>query len=392
MKFKELYANFDGLDVSFHGAIDPVFLSELEEAKKRAVEDQKDHCLMLDGRKLWVAETGGRGGYRFRLDTSDYGCGNGVIWWFKAGEGWSVKASVHSGCFVENGGIETIEQILQDDLSMFGFAPTASPEGLYEAVARVDFCMDFLAPGLQVDPEQFIAKAGRRLHSDQKNDVRPEDAEFFWKGRRVTGVTVGKMPGRQTVFYDKTLDSKLKKKMYWFDVWNIDPEDKEARVWRLELRAGKDHLKAEWVDIRSIADVKARIGSVFSQSLAKIRYATGDDPQTQRRPNHPLWDQARLWLSHALKNAFGGMADGVKRVVKRRFHDQMAAMLRGVAINLAIAQDQVFGSAAVEPVASRVLKAFFAHDPWDFNARFFDAKNRYEFVTFKEKAGHLAYG
>jgi hypothetical protein len=51
--------------------------------------------------------------------------------------------------------------------------------------------------------------------------------------RRVSGITIGRMPGRQLCLYDKRADSLLKRKLYWPAVWGLDLAEHRNPVWRV---------------------------------------------------------------------------------------------------------------------------------------------------------------
>src|SRR4029077_1301274 len=91
------------------------------------------------------------------------------------------------------------------------------------------------------------------------------------RGRRLESVTIGKMPGRQIIVYDKRREVVEKRKLLWFRVWGIDPHDTSVQVWRVEMRAGKKELKGRW-QIRTFDDVDRAIGDVFLQALVDVRY------------------------------------------------------------------------------------------------------------------------
>ena len=68
---------------------------------------------------------------------------------------------------------------------------------------------------------------------------------------------IGKMPGREVTVYDKRADLIAKGKPEWWTIYNdlrkadgkpvLDPTDRaSSQIWRVEVRAGKDHLKDRW--------------------------------------------------------------------------------------------------------------------------------------------------
>jgi hypothetical protein len=112
------------------------------------------------------------------------------------------------------------------------------------------------------------------------------------------------------------------------------------RVWRVEVRAGKDELKNRW-NLRTFADIRAAVGDVVSQAIQDVRYL--DDAQTDsnvsRQVLHPLWIVATEAFTGKLADNRVGLAPGRLKAILR---DEHAAMLRrqivGLAGGLAVAQ------------------------------------------------------
>ena len=70
-------------------------------------------------------------------------------------------------------------------------------------------------------------------------------------------------------------------------------EPDESRVWRVELRAGKRHLKDNW-NIRTWADLDNRLGDLIADTLDAVRYAMlTEDSNRSRWPDSALWTQVR---------------------------------------------------------------------------------------------------
>lgn len=92
-----IYHNFDGLDVSFQGAVPEPVLEQLREARNRAQEERRDVYAAIGPQNMpvMVAETGARGGYKYRFDTGL----DGEIWFVAHSPGrdkWNLRASVKS--------------------------------------------------------------------------------------------------------------------------------------------------------------------------------------------------------------------------------------------------------------------------------------------------------
>jgi hypothetical protein len=220
-----LYRNFDGLDVSFKGAMPADVLRTLTAGKARA-QEQREDALVLLGRKripVHIAETGMRGGYAFRFDTGPFGAT-----WSVADSGdperWNIRASVKSLALADGGYQGAKAQLLNllADLGAVGHGEHL-PE---ERISRFDFCVDFAFPWFQPDSEHIVchSHATRRVH-------RSWEGETVNRGKRIESLTIGKMPGRQVILYDKTRSKSGPARPNWTTgicaasvIWSGSPE------------------------------------------------------------------------------------------------------------------------------------------------------------------------
>lgn len=86
-------------------------------------------------------------------------------------------------------------------------------------ISRVDFCVDVLAPDIELNPENFVIHS----HSNRGDYLTQEDdRRSNGKSGRFTSVTIGKMPGRQVIIYDKRREVIDKKKPIWWEIWNAN--------------------------------------------------------------------------------------------------------------------------------------------------------------------------
>jgi hypothetical protein len=138
---------------------------------------------------------------------------------------------------------------------------------------------------------------------------------------RYSSVTCGKMPGRQVILYEKSREVRQKQKPEWWAHWNaartrqnLPPLDGKETIWRLELRAGKTHLKDRW-GIRTWADLDSKLGDLYARTLTDIRYTIPNptDSERCRWPDHPLWQAARDTIATDLHEmTTGAEPDAVK--------------------------------------------------------------------------------
>lgn len=332
MRHKLLYSGFDQFDVAFQGALSLDALEHLAKAKQQAKQTGEPALVTLGpGRvDMHVADHGMRGGFAYVCDTGP----TGEKWFFKKSSSrsdWNIFASVHSQALICEP-LAAIFDSLRQTLANMGAAV-----GM-ESINRIDFAMDFLAPGFALDHTQFVAHRRTKIRpywSEKPTDENQPAAVFA--GRACESVTIGKMPNRQIIVYDKRRDSIDKGKRYWFKVWGIDPKDASQEVWRVELRAGKQHLKEAW-GIRSFADVEASIGDVLKATLEDVRYlaVSQSDSNVTRQTIHPLWEEASRHAFYALSAHHSGLTKGQIKTIERErqagiYRAQIMGLLAGLA-------------------------------------------------------------
>jgi hypothetical protein len=170
--------------------------------------------------------------------------------------------------------------------------------------------MDFLVNDFTLDPNRFVAhphaRVVPRFAEAQLNEL--PDAVPVFRGRHVESITIGKMPGRQVIVYDKRYAAIKKRDLFWFEVWKIDIEDKSLRVWRVEVRAGKRELKERW-QVSTFDSLDLALGDIVRETLASIRYhaAYQTDSNVSRQWLDPLWVAASEASAAGLTNYTSGL-------------------------------------------------------------------------------------
>ena len=104
---------------------------------------------------------------------------------------------------------------------------------------RVDYAMDFLNAGILLNPADFVA------HARVKKSAHKVEINFYSRGQVCESVTVGKLPNRQIIIYDKRCEAIEKRKPAWFEIWGVAPSDITLSVHRVEVRLGKDQLSMQ---------------------------------------------------------------------------------------------------------------------------------------------------
>jgi hypothetical protein len=342
-----LYVGFDGLDVAFQGSLPEAALAMLEQARDEAQRQMHPALVRIGELEAHVAETGARGGYRYRFDTGE----DGEVWFVKQDarvDQWNLRVSVKSFPLMLHG-YAAVRDRLYTRLRAMGARVLAA------SVGRVDIAVDLRMHGFRLDPALFVAHS----HCDRDAQFDPDQDQFsvHYAGRAPSSVTVGRMPGRQIIVYDKRREAIQKRKWHWFDCWGLDWKSDKEPVWRVEVRAGKKHLKDHW-RITTFADLEATIADLVTSAMAKIRYLdpTSTDANVTRRAEHPLWARARTELLNHLgrlgiaSNGVvpGRMITGKRSVIKRTYLE----LITGLAASYAAIHD-LHGEAA-EGIATKI--------------------------------------
>lgn len=351
-----LHRGFDTINLSIKASLPEDLLRVLDEHKDRASTDGADALVTFNGLTFHLKGHGGHG-YAFILS----GGPDGANWSFKRPnpkDPWGVKVNVGSR-FLATQGLGRAKAHIEDWMAAFGmrFGPSDV------SFARVDFCVDILAPDFNLIPDQFVmhSSTGRRDY------IAPDPMTVHVRSGRVTSVTVGSTRNRQVIIYDKRAEVIARNKAYWWSIWNhtvqrgpasylsrdghaplsrklaLCPDPEQAagnRVWRVEIRAGKDLMKDRW-DIRTWEDLFNRYGDLFREAGEVVRYtdpASGDTNRA-RWPNHPLWEVAVAEANDDLTDMRSGADPNPMKQVQREDHiGLLIRNMTGTAISVAALQ------------------------------------------------------
>ncbi len=335
MELKPFYWNFDGLDVAFQGRIPEPLVNALHDAKEQAQETQGPALVEWRGEPMHVAESGAKGGYAYRCDTGPVG----ATWFFSKNqnpENWNIRVSAKSSALASMG-----FEGYRNELTRFLDAIGADVRN--ESISRVDFCMDFLASDIEaatgepfiLDPTAFV------IHSHMSRADHDDDAGMRMHGvsGRYSSVTCGKMPGWQVIVYEKSREVRSKQKPVWWAHWNaarkslkLPPLTGDETIWRVELRAGKDHLKDRW-GLRSWGDLDEKYGDLIMLATQSARYAiiNPNNKDRSRWKNHPVWDAVTKTCQSALRDMTNGLCpDGVIEVEREKKALEITTQLEGL--------------------------------------------------------------
>jgi hypothetical protein len=211
------------------------------------------------------------------------------------------------------------------------------------AVNRVDFAMDFRTSGFQLALDQFVAHPHTKIRPYWGTGCAITDHNqpaAVVRGRQLESVTVGKMPGRQIIVYDKRREAIERQKLFWFPVWGIARSDTNSQIWRVEVRAGKKELKDRW-NLRQYADVTAAIGDLCLQALHDVRYTADvqSDTNVTRQRLHALWEAALVVCGYKLAEFRSGLLPGqIVEIERELAADRYSALTIGNAIGYGVAR------------------------------------------------------
>lgn len=308
-----IYKNFDGLDITFQGAVPALLLDKLSKARSQAEAERREVLVEIgqDKKKVMVAETGARGGYRYRFDTGH----DGEIWFIADNdnpENWNIRVSVKSLNLALHGYHAVKEKIyyMLEQMGAYGIdqmddetGEVTNPPKAY--ISRVDYCFDLITDNFDININHIIA------HGRTKK--RPVGGiDYTVVGRTICTVLVGKMPFRQICIYDKTREIKERKKKFWFKIWDKNEKNIEKlnqKIIRTEIRAGKKELKS-W-NLRTFEDLENKITDVFLDILKNIKYVIpNNDKNPTRWPVSPFWIKIQKELKKELFDFFSNVEKG----------------------------------------------------------------------------------
>lgn len=270
-----------------------------------------------------------------------------------------------------------------------------------------------------------VAKGGNPAEERQQQLRAPHtDADKAVNGKsgRTTSVTLGKMPGRQVIIYDKRAEVIARSKTYWWAIWNdtlrgadlpllrydtlrrdtgseIAPDTlpyvgdatpyvdatmpDTSRIWRIEFRAGKDCLKDTW-GIRTWGQLFDSFGDLIRHTGEVVRYAEpNSDPNRSRWPNHLLWETVVAEMNDDLIEMRSGADPNPMKEVHKETH--IALLMRnilGTSLSLAALNGvEVDGVGAFLEKTGHDLKSMAMGDPSKTEKQLNDAKDRYVFMS-----------
>ena len=191
------------------------------------------------------------------------------------------------------------------------------------------------------------------------------------------------MPGRQTIVYNKRKEVIHRQKYFWFDIWQIEPDDEDASIWRVEIRAGKKHLN--FFKIKTFLDLTNQFGDLINAALGAVRYIKVDplEANISRQPLHPLWKAVLNETATALFDYRSGIVpdniiEGMQERIRDAYNSQIIGILPGALIASGYSVEE--GLSHIGEYFSR-LEKLIKNRPERFNEKLCLAKERLHFTT-----------
>lgn len=384
MKLKPIYWNFDKLDVTFQGAVPQAMLDALEQARLQAQANRSQEPLEWRGETMDVAGHGAPGGYAYLCDTGPIG----AKWFFSRNQsvsGWNIRVSVKSNALASLG-------LGRVRAEIYRYLDAIGAKVLGEAISRVDYCMDFATSEIEatsgepfvLNPTSFV------MHSHtSRADHEVEAKQSHGISGRYTSVTCGKMPGRQVILYDKSKEIQDRQKPEWWKHWDaaleINGRPKLAgneRIWRVELRVGKRHLKDRW-GVTTWAELDDKLGDVLSCVVAQIRYTCPSTSDTQRFrwSKHPLWDAVEKVIAHDLvEMTTGAPPHTVKEIHRRQLAAIMEQQFLGLLPSLTLATGIQADANSVSQTTNALVRNYLERSSDRFQAGLERSAKKYRLI------------
>jgi hypothetical protein len=384
-EFKLVHSGFDKFDAAFQGAMDPALFPILAAAKEDAQRSNRAHLVTLGPERVdaHVSDRGMRGGYAFHLDTGPLGA-NLFVKEHVGLKDWNLFAASRAEALLAYGFAENWRRTVE---SLRGLGATVGAE----SINRIDFAMDFATHGFRLAPERFVAPARTKKRINYADDSASPAAGpvLVLEGRDVQSVTLGRMPGRQVVVYDKSAEAKAKHKLFWFEAWGVDPRDPDIRVFRVELRAGKHHLKEDR-GLSTFHDIHDSAGDVFLKMADDFRYIEPLQPgkNVTRAPLAPLWHAVKEALQAGLAGHRSGLLPGrIIEIERQRKRETCLDNIAGNAAALAVVDGIAFAeaSARLPDHVAAALRTRVDADPGKLAMKMERVERRYRFLLDPNK-------
>ena len=376
-----LHRGFDGLDVSVRVIVHQELLDCLLAAKLMAIQNHRHEPTSFRGIDMLVSPTGiRRSGYPIAAAIGEFA----DQWWFKwpnSADPWGIRVS-HASATLTAYGLEGTWARMEETLDRLGFRIAPS---LF-SIGRADYAIDVLIPGFEPDYRRLVVPGRTSFKSNYEIEI--EGISF-----KVKGLRVGKNPHRQVAIYDKGFESRLRKKIWFWEIWNraladmgLPPLDHRAppksSIWRIEFRIYKVFLK-RIAKVVTLDDFRRNANRLYSEFARQFRYTEPSADQNRARWRlHEIWKFAREAIDGGLNLEPAQLPPGrileLERGAKAMMlNDQMCGVAASYAALKGVASSDVIRGAAVSAAA---ITRRAQRDPKRFSAQIENARARHRIV------------
>lgn len=288
-----IYSGYDTIQFAVKGAMNPTILRSLRHAKERAIEKDTDQPIKLNDyeKEFYIKPIGQKGGFAFVLD---FGFDAYIISIKDNNklEHWNGFVKLRALGLALNGHDAAIQAALAT-MKSIGF------DVREVSLNRVDYAIDILTDApIELDPDLFVT------HCHRKIDCYYPLLATTSQSRQIQTIRIGRMPNSQITIYDKRQEAITKRNYEWFRLWNIDKNDPDKFIRRVEIRLGKAALRA--AKVTRISTLESRVPAALTRVVADTRYIlkSKSDTNRSRRALHPLWSHVTSHLSKRLEPSF----------------------------------------------------------------------------------------
>lgn len=323
-------AGFDTVEYAVSGKIPEKFLHLVAEAKKKAIETRSPYPLRVDGVATLVQPGGGQGGFTYLLSTGPYGA---TIKFREIGSRDPFCAHVKLSAYgLATKGVKSLKAECDD----FFRKINSVTNNENTRISRLDYAMDFYAPSLRIDADEFVTHAKRS---------KSENIERRRTGDRVDYVRIGSMPNLQLCVYDKHAQTRNKSDLVWQEIFSTAlgracPSASGNSWWRVEFRLGKEAID-QVAAPRLWGKVLAEGARAFQGASQRISWRLKmTDSNRSRWPLHPIWKIVELHLVEQFEHFSPiEISPQTKRQIAENYVAGLEAQCDGLVLTIAAAYE-----------------------------------------------------
>lgn len=271
---RKIYQNFDGLELSFQCAIPEHILNMLKYAQENAKISSKNTEISLSENQIFEVLPKGLKGFTYCLDTGAAGETWGISH-SNNSELWNIRVIVKSLALASHGYYKIKKKIQNFLINELNAIPPNNQKTPLERINYFNFAVDFMSPKNEFWPDVNCIKSPnkcKREYQGNISNISIFDLVLQNSEKRTPLISIGKMPNRKIIIYNKRAEITENKKPYWLDIWDIN---NNSDIWRVEIHAGKKELNK--YGIRRFSDFENGAGDILNNILNDYRYINLDN-------------------------------------------------------------------------------------------------------------------